>query len=238
MAKALEAHAYLAGPDVFLPNAVAIGRAKKKALERVGIIGHFPFDNEIPASAASDPSKAARLIAKANERMMMACCRQGYIGIILANMMPFYGPSMDVGTAFEVGFMSALAATNPNVVIIGYTDDPRPFEERVIEMVYGGRKNVYKRNGKLYGPDGKLIETFGCADNLMIAHAVEKTKGTIVLSFDEAIVAARKAVDARRASHEAQKLKASAALSQQGATGLPWHGGRNQRERYTNPGSK
>jgi nucleoside 2-deoxyribosyltransferase len=169
----LEAHAYLAGPDVFFPDARTIGQRKKEALARVGIEGHFPFDNELPKEAFKDPKKAANLIAEANERMMLDCCKEGRIGIILANMTPFHGPSMDVGTSFEVGFMSALAATKPNVIVIGYTDDPRLFEVRVRDDVYGGKQNVREKDGALIGPDGRTIEAFGCAENLMIVHAIE-----------------------------------------------------------------
>ncbi len=38
---------YLAGPDVFLPDAIEIGRAKKELCAKRGFRGLFPFDNEI-----------------------------------------------------------------------------------------------------------------------------------------------------------------------------------------------
>ena len=186
MTNGLERHAYLAGPDVFMPDALAIGARKKAHLAALGIEGHFPFDNELPPSLLADPRQAATAIAQANERMMLDCCTMGRMGIILANMTPFHGVSMDVGTAFEVGFMSALAATRQNVLIVGYTDDPRLFEERVIADLYGGRTAIVEKNGFLYAPDGMMIEAYGGAENLMLTHAIEKTGGRITASFEEA----------------------------------------------------
>ncbi|MDD4617021.1 MAG: nucleoside 2-deoxyribosyltransferase [Alphaproteobacteria bacterium] len=190
-----EVHAYLAGPDVFYPKAKEIGEAKKAKLSEVGIFGHFPFDNTVDASDHSH--KAAMSIGKGDEGMMLACCLPGRFGIILANMTPYRSPSMDVGTAFEVGFMSALAEIKDNILIIGYTDDPRPFEARVIDDYYGGKDNVTEQDGVLRGPDGMEIEAFGGAENLMLTHAIEKTGGSIVNSFEEAVALARRLADER-----------------------------------------
>jgi len=38
---------YLAGPEVFLPEAIEIGRIKKDLCARYGIEGLYPFDNEV-----------------------------------------------------------------------------------------------------------------------------------------------------------------------------------------------
>jgi len=186
----LEIHAYLAGPDVFYPDALQRGAEKKAKLASVGITGHFPSDNEIGAEEFHDPRRASRLIGAANEQMMLDCCGTGRIGVILANMEPYHGPSMDVGTGCEVGFMSALATLKNNIIIIGYTNDPRTFETRVIEDLY--KKNVSVKNGRIYGADGMMIEAFGGVDNLMITHAVEKTGGAVVASFEEAVSLALK----------------------------------------------
>jgi nucleoside 2-deoxyribosyltransferase len=196
MTENLEIHCYLAGPDVFYPNAKEIGEAKKAKLAVFGIKGHFPFDNELSAKAFRDPHEASNAIGKANEQMMLTCFESGRLGIILVNMTPFRGPSMDVGTSFEVGFMSALAEFKNNIVIIGYSDDQRLFEDRVIDDFYG-RQGIAEKNDFLYGPDGMKIDAYGGAENLMITHAIEKTGGGFVKSFDEAVALARKLADAR-----------------------------------------
>jgi nucleoside 2-deoxyribosyltransferase len=181
----LEIHAYLAGPDVFFPNARDIGRQKRAYLQTLGVIGHFPLDNEAPPDLLKNPAHAIRFIGDANEKMMLDCCLDGRIGLILANMSPFHGPSMDVGTAFEVGFMSALSYKR-NVIIIGYTSDKRSFEERVAEEIYGGWINITHKGGIPHGPDGTMIEAFGGADNLMITNAIVRTGGDIFPTFEDA----------------------------------------------------
>ena len=48
---------YLAGPDVFLPDAVEIGRRKAAICARHGLTGLYPLDNAVDL-AASDASLA------------------------------------------------------------------------------------------------------------------------------------------------------------------------------------
>lgn len=47
---------YLAGPDVFLPDAVEIGRHKVAVCAAHGVTGLYPLDNEIDR-AAPDASR-------------------------------------------------------------------------------------------------------------------------------------------------------------------------------------
>ena len=54
---------YLAGPEVFLPDAVGIGQAKKRLCAAYGFEGLYPFDNEIVASPAGE--RTDRLIYRA-----------------------------------------------------------------------------------------------------------------------------------------------------------------------------
>jgi nucleoside 2-deoxyribosyltransferase len=191
-------HAYLAGPDVFFPNATEIGAQKKSYLATRGITGHFPFDNEIPIEAFSDPKVASRTIADANEKMMDDCCKSGQVGIILVNMNPFHGPSMDCGTAFETGYMSALSKKG-NVIIVGYSADDRNFEDRVIQDVYHGTEPT-RKDGRMIGPDGNTIESFGGADNLMITAAIERTGGKVCKNFEEAAALAKQLAEEKLAT--------------------------------------
>ena len=85
---------YLAGPEVFLPDAIEIGRIKKDLCARYGIEGLYPFDNEV----SPRPGEAVdRVIYRAN----IAMIRDADGGIF--NLTPFRGPSADVGTVFELG---------------------------------------------------------------------------------------------------------------------------------------
>ena len=92
--------AYLAGPDVFFPDAVAIGRAKQEICDRSGIEGIYPLDADFsPWEGTQDPSELGYGMFQAMIDLMDGC------DLIIANMTPFRGPSMDVGTAIEVGYM-------------------------------------------------------------------------------------------------------------------------------------
>jgi nucleoside 2-deoxyribosyltransferase len=149
---------YLAGPDVFLPDAVAVGRAKQAFCARHGLEGVYPLDGERPGEAPSGP-QAGFAIADANEAKMLAC------DAIIANLSPFRGPSADPGTAYELGFMRALGKP-----CFGYSNDARPFVDRVEAFI--GEPLGRLADGRLVGADGLTAESFGLADNLMLHAAV------------------------------------------------------------------
>lgn len=183
MTGSVEIHVYLAGPDVFFPDAAGIGKRKKAFVEALGMVGHFPFDNEVDVASFSDKKAAALHIAALNESMMRNCIGVGRFGVILANIAPFHGPSADVGTAFEIGYMAALSHFD-NVLIVGYTDDARDFSQRVADDIYGGQ--VGKVEGRLKSAHGFSIEDFGLADNLMLIGAIERTGGKVFPTFEAA----------------------------------------------------
>lgn len=132
--------AYLAGPEVFLSDAAAIGAAKKEICGRHGLQGLFPGD--IPAPDVSP--EGARLLFRGAVEMMDRA------DLIIANMTPFRGVSIDAGTAVEIGYMYAHGRP-----VFGYTNDGDPYAARVT-------------------PDGTSVEPFGLTDNLMcVAPALE-----------------------------------------------------------------
>ena len=87
---------YLAGPDVFLPDAIEIGRRKVALCEKHDATGLFPLDNEIDLAAPD----ASLQIFRANQTMMDRA------DAIVANLTPFRGPSADAGTVYELGYMA------------------------------------------------------------------------------------------------------------------------------------
>ncbi len=147
---------YLAGPDVFRPDARAHGRALQALCADQGAIGLFPLDNEI--TGATDLPGAIR---DANMAMIKSC------DALLANMTPFRGPSMDPGTAYEMGVAAALGK-----IVVGYTDDPRSYVARVRGFCAVTRSET----GTLRDPQGMDVEEFGVdlADNLMMARGVHR----------------------------------------------------------------
>lgn len=153
---------YLAGPDVFLPNARAVGAAKVAAAKRHGLEGVFPLDAELDVSGLS-PLEQARRISLANEALMRSCAGA------IANVTPFRGTSMDSGTAFEVGFMRALGRP-----VAGYT---------TTSLDYAARCRALRQQGPAISGDfdhaDVEIEDFGLSENLMIAVAIQDTLGPI-----------------------------------------------------------
>jgi nucleoside 2-deoxyribosyltransferase len=157
---------YLAGPDVFLPDPVAMAEAKKRICAAHGFVGVFPLDKDLDLSGLA-PTQAGQRIYRANEDLMRGC------DLIIANMTPFRGPSMDVGTAFEMGFMRALGRP-----VLGYSNDGRLFAER--SRAFAGITRG--AGGHAHGDadaDGMLIEDFAMADNLMLHGSVVASGGVI-----------------------------------------------------------
>ena len=148
---------YLAGPDVFDPDALSIGERKKALCADFGFTGVFPLDNVIK-DFRHDEETGLR-IGRANEALMDSC------DVLVANMAPWQGPGMDTGTAYEMGYMRAQKKW-----VLGYTSRLEPFSARVTRY-FGG--NVSKEESQLTGPDGFIIENFGdLSDNLMMVNAI------------------------------------------------------------------
>ncbi len=144
---------YLAGPDVFLPDALEIGRQKIEICRRHGLIGLYPLDNVVDRAAAD----ASLQIFKANEAMM------DQADAIIANLTPFRGPGADAGTVYELGYMAARGK-----FCLGYSNDPAVYADRVRRFM-----EVNARNGRLVDSDGLIVEDFGHNDNLMTIHALD-----------------------------------------------------------------
>lgn len=145
---------YLAGPDVFLPDAVEIGRRKAAICARHGLTGLYPFDNAIDLSAAD----ASLQIFKGNEALMDAA------DAIIANLTPFRGAGADPGTVYELGYMAGRGK-----LCLGYSNDPATYADKVARLE--GLARV--PDGRLLDREGLLVEDFGLPDNLMMIHALD-----------------------------------------------------------------
>jgi nucleoside 2-deoxyribosyltransferase len=144
---------YLAGPDVFLPDAVDIGRRKVEICARHGMTGLYPLDNSVDLFAPN----ASLQIFRGNEAMMTEA------DAIIANLTPFRGPGADAGTVYELGFMAGRRK-----ICFGYANDPTLYVDRV-----RSRTNVTSQDGRRVDADGLTVEDFGHTDNLMMIHALE-----------------------------------------------------------------
>jgi nucleoside 2-deoxyribosyltransferase len=145
---------YLAGPDVFLPDAVEIGRRKAAICARHGVSGLYPLDNAVDLAAAD----ASLAIFKGNEAMMDSA------DAIIANLTPFRGPSADAGTVYELGYMAGRGK-----LCFAYSNDPAVYAERVARSFAVTKAE----SGHLIDGDGLAVEDFGLPDNLMMIHTLD-----------------------------------------------------------------
>jgi nucleoside 2-deoxyribosyltransferase len=144
---------YLAGPDVFLPDAIEIGRQKAAICTRLGLTGLYPLDNAVDLTAPD----ASRKIFAGNEAMMDAA------DAIIANLTPFRGAGADPGTVYELGYMAGRGK-----LCLAYANDPAVYADRI-----GRYMTVAAEDGRLVDPQGLTVEDFGHVDNLMMIHALE-----------------------------------------------------------------
>lgn len=157
---------YLAGPEVFLTDAAAIGARKRHICEQYGFIGLFPLDNGLDLEANKSLSAA---IFTANMKLLTGA------DLIIANLTPFRGISADVGTVFELG--AAYALGKP---VFGYSNVRGTLLERLAALP-DLQPLTDGADDRLYAADGLAVEDFDLADNLMIGEALLQAGNDIVL---------------------------------------------------------
>ena len=144
---------YLAGPDIFRPDAAARGEQLKALCARHGFEGLFPLDAQVAGHATGDPLETARWIYRADIGLLDAA------DAVLANLDFFRGAEPDSGTCFEVGY--AIARGKP---VYGYVPEGGSLAERF-------RRRCPEYLGEDAGNDmqGWQLEEFGLPLNLMLA---------------------------------------------------------------------
>ncbi len=147
---------YLAGPEVFLPQAEHqdIVTRKLTILQEAGLKGVDPLDAKLEFADNEPPPARGFRIYRANRDLMDSC------DAIVANLTPFRGISADPGTVFEVGYM--IGQGKP---AFGFTTDPRTYFQRAGATAVDG--------------NGHGIENFDLEDNLMISCSIVESGGLI-----------------------------------------------------------
>ncbi|TDP01257.1 nucleoside 2-deoxyribosyltransferase [Marinomonas balearica] len=154
---------YLAGPEVFLPNAEEIGETKKALCEKYGFTGIFPLDKTIAPQAT--PLDTALAISKGNELLVEKC------DIVVANLTPFRGTSADAGTIYELGLGRGLRKK-----LAAYSNTTTPFLDRVWHQ-YGEGDLANAPKGEIRDKLDHKIEEFGLMDNLMLEGGIHIANG-------------------------------------------------------------
>lgn len=144
---------YLAGPDVFRPDAAAWAGQVRELCRAAGHEALIPLDDDLPATAAAIYRSNLQCIAEADA--------------VLANLNPFRGAEPDSGTCVEIGY--ALALGKP---VIGYADDLRPLRERL-------RASGPGADGHWRDAAGHVVEDFDLPLNLMLAVPLQMVQGDI-----------------------------------------------------------
>jgi nucleoside 2-deoxyribosyltransferase len=157
---------YLAGPEVFLPNAREQLDCKVALTRAAGLVPVSPGDLAIPETPT--PRERAIAISAIDEQLMNSA------DAIIANLTPFRGIAADTGTVYELGFMCGQGKQ-----AFAYSNVAADHFSRVSDY-YGGII-APGADGHLRGPDGMLLEDFDMAENLMLDGGVESRGGRVIV---------------------------------------------------------
>lgn len=169
---------YLAGPDVFFPDADSHFVTLEARCAALGLQGVRPTDGGLSAGLRGTPAEIAERIYQGNVELIRSC------DALLANLQPFRNPvEPDSGTVFELGF--AVALGKPTA---GVTPEPgRSLEDKVAQHC-GLRRDAA---GLAWDTThGYLVEEFGQPLNLMLARSTP-----LFGSVDEALAHLARVLD-------------------------------------------
>jgi nucleoside 2-deoxyribosyltransferase len=144
---------YLAGFDVFYPDAVERAERMKALCEEAGFIGRFPADVSIDPTGLT-PAELAAAIFERDSQLVREC------DIVAANLHPFRGAEPDSGTCFELGLAYGLGKK-----LYGYAPGGT-MAERISEFHGPVSESA---DGRIADSDGFTVEKFGSPVNLMIS---------------------------------------------------------------------
>ncbi len=149
------ASVYLAGPDLWFPDAAEHALNQRALCEEAGFAPFTAFDQ---STVESDPSEvmAREIYADRIGRLRQA-------DAVIANLTPWRGPHAEPGTAFEMGFASALG--KPVFAYLNVTAEDEADLKGRIEAVFGAMPD---EDGRPRDALGSEIEDFGLPESLML----------------------------------------------------------------------
>jgi nucleoside 2-deoxyribosyltransferase len=157
---------YLAGPEVFLPDARAVLDAKAAMTRAYG------FEPICPGDLAIEPAPTRHQFG-----LNISAVDEGFMNAadgVIANLTPFRGIAADPGTAFELGYMCATGK-----LVAAYTNVAENHYARTLAY-YDGRIEI-AADGHKRGPDGLSLEDFDMIENLMLHGGVERRGGPVIV---------------------------------------------------------
>lgn len=159
---------YLAGPDVFYPDAVERAAKARELVESMGYEALIPLDGEVKTD---NPEYIPRLIYQKNILMIMAA------DAVVANLGAFRGVEPDSGTVFEIGYAVGLG-----LPVITYDTMDTTVMDRTVEyfrMRAGPGMFDANATGDTVFPDGMKAESFNMTHNLMLMYSTHPVHGTL-----------------------------------------------------------
>ena len=171
-----EIRLYLAGPEVFLPNAAEYAERQRELCRKYGFIGLHPMDNNIDITDTS--YHTAVKIYRGDVNQIRGC------NILVANCKSFRGALIDDGTAYELGFGNALGKPS-----YGYIDRRTSYGKNLQDC----GEALFLCSPQLTDRDGFLVtEDFGTIINLMMQCGMTEHGGRLVHgSFEDCLKAIR-----------------------------------------------
>jgi nucleoside 2-deoxyribosyltransferase len=157
---------YLAGPEVFLPDARQQLDLKIALTREAGLIPVSPGDLAIPETPT--PHERGLAISAIDEQLMDGA------DAIIANLTPYRGLAADPGTIYELGYMCGRGR-----LAYAYSNVAANHWQRTLDF-YGGAV-TRGQDGHWRGPDGLSIENLDMVENLMLDGAVERRGGAMVV---------------------------------------------------------
>ncbi len=147
---------YLAGPDVFRPDAEQWAGQARELCRRYGFEPLTPMDPPATGNPSEIYQANISLIRKAQ--------------IVVANLNPFRGAEPDSGTCFELGYAGGLGKK-----LFGYVSSGETVVERVRRIE--GQESPLLQSGHPIDRNGHAIEDFQLSHNLMLAMSVQIVVG-------------------------------------------------------------
>lgn len=152
---------YLAGPDVFAPNALELAEKHKIICVAHGFEPLHPADG-VEQTAVGIYTANINLIKSADA--------------VVANLSAFRGAETDSGTAFEIGYATALG-----LPVIGYMAEPTSVKDQVKK--YDGPIYFNEEKEQWLDQNEYLVEDFGLPVNLMLGVSCDIVFGDILAAI-------------------------------------------------------
>lgn len=171
---------YLAGPEVFLPNAVEHAEKQRTICRKYGFQPLHPMDNNLDLGNCD--FETAMRIQKGDTDQIEAC------DIVVANCNGFRGVCMDDGTAFELGYCNALKK-----ISYGYIRE----DIGLVARTERDWPHTTLSAGRSIDPQGYVnVEDFGTRINLMMECGMKRSGGRLVVGdFEMCLRAIRADID-------------------------------------------